>query len=428
MNLVLISLDTLRLDRMSLYGGPRQTTPTIDALAAKGVHFTNAFSPSPWTLPAHAAMLTGRYPSSLSVDFNDHLYKLAPLLSTILKNHGYRTAAVTGGGFVSRAYGANVGFDTFRIGSVEDAVASIQAPADKPFFLFFHTFVTHIPYRDRRYVQGQDGGRLADIYIDKGTEWLGSHLLLTCGWLSPTPAEKEFLLGLYDGGVAAADEMVAEILAALERAHVLDRTVVVITSDHGEEFWDHTDRGAYHGHTLYNELLRVPLIWYEPNLSRQGRVQSELVSLVDLAPTMLARLGFPVPAGLDGSDLSPLLDGGDWSADRKLFGEGVRHGPPRQSVLSATGKLIVNQDPAVQQGEGERCAVSVLAPRELYLHDDLAEEENRASTDAELADNLAGDLRAHTASMASTSTSASSARTPLDAATKERLKSLGYLK
>ena len=424
-NVVLISIDTLRADRMSLHGAARRTTPAIDALAAKAVHFTNAFSPAPWTLPAHAAMLSGRYPSSLSSDFNDHLYERAPLLSTLLKNHGYRTAAVTGGAFVSHAYGADVGFDSFRVGGVQDAVAAIQTQAGNPFFLFFHTYVTHIPFKDRRYVLDVDGGRLAEIYQGKAPTWLGPHLQITCGWMNPTPAEKEFLLGLYDGGVAAADEMVAELVTALEGAGVLDRTIVVVTSDHGEEFWDHTGRGAYHGHSLYNELLRVPLVWYEPDLPLQGHARAEPVSLVDLVPTVMARLGFPVPAGLEGADLSPLLDGAEWTIDRELFAEATRHGPPRQSVLSATGKLIVTANPELQEGEGKRCAVPVLAPRELYLPGDPAEKEDRFSAAAPLAEHLAAALRAHAAS--AVATSPSQAPTPLDAATRERLRSLGYL-
>jgi hypothetical protein len=437
-NVVLISLDTLRADRMSLYGAPRRTTPAIDALAARGVRFTHAYSPSPWTLPAHATMLTGRYPSSLSPNFSDQLYRLAPLLSTLLKTHGYRTAAVTGGGFVSKAFGADIGFDSFaqrnwdidrsrgdaRPSNLADALQWIEAGAG-PFFLFFHTYVAHVPYADRRFVADGEGGRLADIYKGKMTAWMDTNLRLNCGRIDLTDAEKQFLLALYDGGVAAADEMVAEVVAGLRRAGLLERTIIVITSDHGEEFWDHSNRAAFHGHTLYNELLRVPLVWYEPDLPDPGSSRAEAVGLVDIVPTVLARLGIAPPGGLDGVDLSPLLEDGRWNgADRTLFGEGVMHGPPRQGAISSDGTLILTPDPAIQHGEGVLCPVPVLDRRELYLPDDVAQQHNRSAAQPALAESLAADLRTHAAAVAPAQPDV--ARPPLDEETKERLRALGY--
>jgi arylsulfatase A-like enzyme len=422
LNVVLVSIDTLRADRMSLYGGPRPTTPHIDALAKRGVHFTHAYSPSPWTLPAHASMLTGKYPSALSSNFDAPLYRMAPLLSTMLKARGYRTAAVTGGGFVSGAFGADVGFDSFKTTNVDDAVGWIRTRPGDPFFLFFHTYATHTPYHDRRYLEGLDPGRLAHIY-EKGVFWIGLHLQLTCGEFDYTPAEREYARAFYDGGVAVADEMVGRIVAELEHAGVLDRTIVIVTSDHGEEFWDHTGRGAYHGHTLYDELLRVPLVWYEPDLSGAGKARDEPVDLVDIVPTVLARIGAPMPVGLDGVDLSPLLDGERWTKERALFAEAVRHGPARRSIRTAAGKLIVTPEPSVQLGEGQKCAVPVLAPEELYLPDDTGETRNRIAEDAALAATLASPLAAH-----ASRTPAVAGATPatVDQETRERLKQLGY--
>jgi len=421
-NVVLISIDTLRADRMSLYGGPRQTTPAIDALARRGVHFVNAFTSSPWTLPAHATMLTGRYPSSLSSNLDDPLFKLAPLVSTVLKQHGYQTTAVTAGGYVSATYGADTGFDTFKVGTADDAVGWIERDARTPFFLFFHTYVTHIPYRDRRYVEALDGGQLATLYQGKAPAWIYQHRLLYCGDLVLSGAEKDFLLGLYDGCVAAADEMVGRILAALQKAQLSERTIVVITSDHGEEFWDHTGRAAYHGHTLYNELLRVPLIWYEPGLPAPG-ARSELVGLVDIMPTLLARLGFPAPPDVEGMDVSPLLEGRTFADHRTLFAEAVRNGPARGCVFSAAGKLIVTRDPEVQLGEGKVCKVPVLNAEELYLPGDGAEKQNRFADNPQLADELARALRAHQERAIVTTPGR---RHELDRETEERLRALGY--
>lgn len=423
-NVVLISLDTLRMDRMSLYGAARSTTPAIDDLAARGVRFTNAFSSSPWTLPAHASLLTGRYPSGLSPNFNDQLYRLAPLLSSMLKEHGYRTAAVTGGAFVSKAYGADIGFDSFRQGNVRNAVEWLQTNAARPFFLFFHTYVAHIPYLDRRYVQNRDGGRLADAYKIGVPGAAAVQTAINCGQITPTESEKDFLLALYDGGVSAADDEVGELLAALRAADLLDHTIIVVTSDHGEEFWDHTNRAAYHGHTLYNELLRVPLVWHEPHLAYPGSTRMELVGLIDIVPTVMARLGFAVPAGVDGVDLSPLLDGTGWSRERVLFGEAVRHGPPRQGVITAQGTLLVTPDASAQYGEGKKCAVPVLAPRELYLPGDDAQTRNRVDDQPKLAEELAAGWRSH--ANAAVPAPVRPTRASLDAETRERLRALGY--
>jgi arylsulfatase A-like enzyme len=425
LNVVLISLDTLRADRTSLYGGPRPTTPTLDELATRAVRFTHAYSPSPWTLPAHAAMLTGRYPEALSRDPDAALYALAPLLSTRLREHGYATAAVTGGAFVAADFGADRGFDRFAEGDVADAVAWIASGPRVPFFLFFHTYVAHMPYRDRRFVGDADGGRLAAIYEGEQPVWEPLHMQVCCAGMELTESEKEFLLRLYDGGVAAADEMVGKILAALRSAGALERTIVVVTSDHGEEFWDHTGRAAYHGHTLYDELLRVPLLWYEPALAHPGSTREERVGLIDLVPTILARIGIRVPDGLDGRDLSPLLDGGSWDPTRPLFAGSIRHGPRRHGVIAPAGKLIVTPHPSVQHGEGRTYPVPTASERQLYLPDDPTERRERSGEHPQLRATLMRALRTHHDAVIPTSPPARTG--PLEPATQDRLRALGYV-
>ena len=423
-NVLLISLDTLRPDRMSLYGAARETTPVLDALARRGVRFTNAFSPSPWTLPAHAAMLSGRYPARLSRDADAPLYALAPLLSTMLLGRGYATAAVTGGAFVAADFGADRGFERFAVGDVADAVAWIDGrAAGRPFFLFFHTYAVHMPYRDRRFAAGMDGGRLAAIYEGEQPAWEPLHMAVCCTGLELTDQERAFLLALYDGGIAAADAMVGALLAALERAGERERTIVIVTSDHGEEFWEHTGRAAYHGHTLYDELLRVPLLWVD-STTAAGGTRHEPVGLIDLVPTVLGRLGIPVPDDLDGVDLGPLLDGAPWPVARELFAEGVRHGPPRYAVRGAAGKLIVAPHPHLQRGEAAAYPLAAPARRELYLPGDAREQRNRSAAAPALTAALLRDLRAHRREAAP----ATPLREPaLDPTTHERLRALGYV-
>jgi arylsulfatase A-like enzyme len=428
-NVVLISLDTLRLDRMSLFGGARRTTPAIESLARDGVTFDRAYTAAPWTLPAHAAMLTGRYPSSLSDVEDAPLYRLAPMLSTMLKERGYDTAAVTGGGFVDAGHGANVGFDAYHEGEVDLALDWLGARrSDAPFFLFFHTYAAHLPYRDFRFVQGVDGGQLTVLRDGSPKERLAAYYALTCGLGTYTEAEKAFLLATYDGGVAAADELVGRLVAALRDRQLLAETIVIVTSDHGEEFWDHANRAAYHGHTLYNELLHVPLVWYDPALARRGVRVVDPVSLVDIVPTVLARLGLPPAADLDGIDVGSLLDGRSLGGEHALFAEAVRHGPPRHGVITAAATLLVNGAPDEQRREGRTCAVPVAAPRELYLAADGAERVDRFAAEPVLAERL--DVQLQAAGQAHTRKAQGApkaAPATIDDATRRRLGELGYV-
>lgn len=422
-NVVLISIDTLRPDRLSSYGHQRQTSPTIDRLARRGSRFANAFSTAPWTLPAHASMLSGRYPSSLtSRAANGKLYLAVPMLSSMLKKAGYTTGAVTGGGYVSASYGADEGFDFFV--DTEDPRAATkwlaELPPDSPYFLFFHTYVAHTPYRDDRYAKNLDPGRLKGIY-EKG--WGPLHLRVSRGETQPTEQERAYLLALYDGGVARADEYVDQILSAAYEVQTDRDTVVILTSDHGEEFWEHTGRGAYHGHTLYAELTRIPLIWVDPALPSPPSAISAPVSLVDIVPTLAARIGFGSGETFDGENLLPLLSGTEWTVQRALFAEATKHGPPRRSVRTRDGKLIFT-DGTTQLGEGSRAPVPVLAPTEVYAIEDTQETANIAESHGPLRNELLELLHTRPALESSADAVASPV---LDSTTREKLRALGYL-
>jgi arylsulfatase A-like enzyme len=334
---------------------------------------------------------------------------------------GYRTGAVTGGLFVSKTFGADRGFETFEEGGTELAIEWLQAHREQPFFLLFHTYYPHAAYKDRRYLDDLDGGRLQRIY-EKNLASFELHTRVCCEGFEPMPEEREFLLAFYDGGIAGADEMVARLVGALDRFGVLDRTTIIITSDHGEEFWQHTGRAAYHGHSLYDEMLRVPLIWYERGLSRAGTSSAQPVSLIDIVPTVVSRFGLEPDEALEGVDLSPILDGGRWEVERPLFGEAVRHGPTRSSIRTAAGKLIVSGGP--QRGEGIKFPVPVLAPEELYLAGDRDEKHNRRHTQQQLARELGTALSARQLAVRPPEPKVEQPR--IDVETRERLRALGY--
>lgn len=303
-NVVLVSIDTLRADRLGAWGYERRpTSPNLDAWVRRSIRFASAFSQAPWTRPSHLALLTGLYPVPREgVDPQ-------PLGETLWRA-GYRTVAITGGGQVDSRFGFDRGFEIYRmadwIREPESVFASVGALGQAPFFLFLHTFETHEPYTDRRFADGLPAGRIDGAFTKEFLEHARPGL---------TREEKELASALYDGDIAFTDERLGELFAAAERAGRLDDTIFVLTSDHGEQFWEHGSWG--HGQSLYDHQLHVPLVVHlPPALARSrgltvgpGAVVDDQVQLVDLVPTLLDLLGVEPAAPLDGRSLVPRLDG-----------------------------------------------------------------------------------------------------------------------
>jgi arylsulfatase A-like enzyme len=306
-NVLLISLDTLRADGLSVYGNPRPTSPFLDQLAAQGTRFTHAFVATYGTTTSHASILSGQYQETHRVSFAsddgpqprtavpDHL----PWLPTLLGEQGYHTLAVTDGGNVGGKFGFGRGFAVHddRGGGIVRRVRRAleyldQRPADRPFFLFLHTYEVHSPYTPPRDLRGRFGhptGSIAPV---------NAELLKYHKDASKLPAEDLlFLRARYDEEIVAADRALARLFAQLEKRGLLANTLVVITSDHGEEFGEHG--GLLHRGTLHEEMLHVPLLVLGPGLP-QGKVDDQMVSSVDLAPSILSILGLPVPEVMHG--------------------------------------------------------------------------------------------------------------------------------
>ncbi len=296
-NLLLISIDTLRADRLGCYGNKKIRTPKIDNLAAESVRFRTAVSQVPLTLPSHCTILTGTYPSFHGVRDNVgfRLSDSKTTLAEILKAQGYQTAAVVGAYVLNSTFGLNQGFDYYddkisnpsrsgpviNLNSVERPASEVIAHATNwlrshsssrsPFFMFVHLYDPHDPY--------DPPGTFKEQYGD-----------------SP-----------YDGEIAYVDHEVGKLLEFLKQKSLFENTIVVLTSDHGESFGEHQE--WTHGFFIYDTTLLVPLIIKPVEKGLSGRVVTEQVSLVDIVPTVLQLLAVRGPTELQGQNLSGLMRG-----------------------------------------------------------------------------------------------------------------------
>jgi arylsulfatase A-like enzyme len=309
---LLVSIDTLRRDHVSAYGYPRPTTPRLDALAAAGTFCEDAVSTSSWTLPAHLSLLTSADPAEhggtdMGHGFNHRL----PTLPAVLRKAGFATHAVTSHLYVSAVYGLDDGFESLdfhqdrKATEVADrAIALLDRVGDRPFFVFLHFYDPHWHYdpppQTRRIFERPYSGSVTGLWQDFSQRDISTL----------TPADLQHLLDLYDGEIRYADDELGRVLDHL-RLRGLDRsTLVVATSDHGEEFLEH---GSWeHQKTLYEEVIRVPLALRGPGIA--VRREPAQVSLLDVAPTILAWAGVAAPPQRGRSLLSPL-------APREAYGE-----------------------------------------------------------------------------------------------------------
>ena len=319
-NLVLLTVDTLRADRLGCYGYSRDTSPELDRLAAEGTLFEAAYVQRGSTWPSLTSILTSQHPVTHGVRENGMQLGSGPAtLAESLAGRGYATQAVLTNSYQQ----AWRGFETIVPAEEkpQDQVAAdraidwLRTGAVEPFFLWVHLVAPHDPYAppashdrfgDPGYAGWVDGGSISTTRIMFGLD-------------TPQPADLERLQSLYDGEVAFSDAMIARVLAALEERSFLDNSLVVATSDHGEELLDHHNYFFHHA-SVYESVLRVPLILWQPGVVPAGRREGAVVQSIDIAPTILELLGVPAPASFDGRSLAPLLRG-ETLADEPAFAE-----------------------------------------------------------------------------------------------------------
>jgi arylsulfatase A-like enzyme len=347
-SVLLVSIDTLRADRVGVLGGRRGLTPNLDRLAREGVVFEAASSAAPWTLPAHVSLFLSQLPwDHGTTSRGTRISPSHAMLAEHYREHTYRTAAFTAGGYVSGWYGFDQGFDTFeeyehdRGDGTEALVAAtlrwIRQEPTRPFFAFFHTYAVHAPYTHAELADPKDAGRMPGKFP---SEYLAK---IRQGKLVLTEAERRYVTDLYDGGVAYADRAVGHLFDELRRDGTLDRTIVVVVSDHGEDLWDHVmSRSPDHAYSLYEELIHVPLIVRAPGLVPAGIRIRTPVSLLDVAPTLLALSSLPADPNHAGQDLAETCRRGIEPTLRPVYAEATWDGPARFALRVADLKMIVS--------------------------------------------------------------------------------------
>ncbi len=354
--MILISIDTLRPDMLGAYGYPEPTSPALDAFAKEGVLFENAVSVAPWTLPAHGSMLTGFYPRHHGAVTDRNALRLeVPTLAEILSQRGFKTAAFTNSTYLMKRFGFHRGNDQFvYVLESQKAREPSQAfskamgwlssrKANQPFFLFVHDYSVHSDYKslpefEEMFSQPYEG------MANGSTEQL---VFLSSGGIDFSEKDKDHLVDLYISGVRQLDSELEKFFAYLKANQLDQETLVILVSDHGEAFLEHGD--VMHGATQYEEELRVPLLLRGPGLPPGMRV-SQVVSLIDIVPTVLSILGLVSGTeDWDGMDLSELWRSmpSEEFSERVLFSEADHHYVEEPDIFRSARykgmKLILNR-------------------------------------------------------------------------------------
>ena len=342
-NIVLIVIDALRADRLGCYGYSRPTSPNIDRLAREGVLFERAITQGGWTRPAIGSLFTATYPHSHgAIDARTPLSAEALTIAEKLEARGYFTIGVQTNPFLSRHRNFSQGFKHYRemIGAdgprvVNELVGQLGQRNPQKFFAYLHFLDVHTPYKAPK------GHRVRFLERYEGSldpVQVRSRLRVYRMLPQLDVADRRYISNLYDSSVSHADEYVGRLMNRLAERGILDDTLFIVTSDHGEELFDHG--GFEHGHSMYQEIVRVPLIIKHPRLAAGGLRIKQLVRHVDIFPTLMGFLRLKNPPSIVGRDLGPAIE--DPDADWRLVGltESTLHGPKQWAVQQGHYKVI----------------------------------------------------------------------------------------
>lgn len=423
-NLVLIGIDTLRPDHTSAHGYEDAATPNLDALARRGVRFEEAMSHAPWTLPSVATLLTSKYPSqhgamiagekkNLATDVPAHLVA-TETLPAILRRHGKRAQAYVANAFTG--YGVDTQFDDFLYEFdtadelTDKALRFLDEVNDEPFFLYLHYTD---PHEHHRLVPPAHRYRFTPPEITdalQGKKKVGYRYL-----------HENFGFALYDAQIEFTDDQLGRVFDDLTNRGMWDDTLVVVFSDHGEEFWEHKaehhhygedPRGIYgigHGQSLYQELLSVVLIMAGGGLP-EDTVVDGAVGLRDVPVTILDLMALPPSDEMDGASLAPAISAGH-ASDREIYSEAIAYGFEKKSLRRGRWKYIYSLP-----GETDELYDLVADPTETK---NLADDE-RGTTE---------EMRARVFEIMETTASETPTSAPQEISdeTRRNLQALGYL-
>jgi arylsulfatase A-like enzyme len=437
-NLVILSIDTLRPDHLGVYGYPRETSPNLDRFADRGVVFDQAITVHVATAPAHGTILTGRYPASHGIRRNGmHLAPDVPTLAETFAARGSATGGFVSGWTLERHTGLDRGFDTYddalgapgagarRKGATTTKAAlkwlRRQVAEGREFFLFLHLFEPHWPYDP----PPRDALRFLSNQYELTTVSKPVHLDRRLDVNRLTPLEQREYVARYDGEIVVADRLLGRLLDGLDDLGVAHNTVVLVLSDHGETLFER-EWTMDHGTRPYDEQARVPLLLAIPGDPNAGRRVAEQVSLLDVAPTLLEVFGIAAPDGLQGRSLLPLVRG-EPETDRRPAFITARSDPrrvPHLGVpLSSRGLVRAVRLPGLKLIEYPT-PLGGRHPELFVLSDDPGERRNRATQSPESAAALHREL----AHWQVTSGADPLVDDPvLDPATEAALRELGYL-
>ncbi len=314
-NAIVVLIDTLRADRLTAYAKTRVRTPAFDKFAKESTVFERCHAPSNWTKPSCATVLTGLYPDTHKArGHSSRLASSSKMASEIFRTAGFATGAFIANGYLAAEFGFKRGWTKYinfirenkkteAVNVFKESLDFIAGHKDKPFFTYIQTIDPHVPYdppaEDLKLydAQGYDGpvrnrstGNLLEEIKRKKVEL--------------NARDRRRLEALYDGEITYHDRHFGHFLDGLNKLGVLNDTAIIVCSDHGEEFFDHDSVG--HGHTLYEELLHVPLVVRAPGIVPAGKRVNTEVGLSDILPTLLQATGVPIPKGMEGHDLLPV--------------------------------------------------------------------------------------------------------------------------
>ncbi|MEW6753953.1 MAG: sulfatase [Candidatus Latescibacterota bacterium] len=403
-NLVVLLVDALRPDRLGCYGYGRPTSPHLDSLAARGILYTRCYAPCDYTPGSVGSLFTGRYPLAHGyVNAGYVLEAQAHTLAEILQERGYRTAGFTANALTGRKYGMDQGFGHFAernrdpapqlVGSIVDFV---RGHGSAPFFVYAHFMEVHDPQRipPDRWARFTDPARFVhDLQDTLAHERQVMRVLasVTQQWAPDDSLQRDAetyfreYSELYDAAIAYWDAEAGRLLAALVEAGADGRTLVVVLADHGEQFLEHGFFG--HGNSGYQVVLHVPLLVYDPARAARGGLRVDRpMSLIDVLPTLCARLGIDPPEGVQGRSRWPDPEGGQDAPDEGVYSEGTFFANRPFSTLIQT----------YQQGRWKLVLDRFRDVKELYdLEDDPQERRDRFASEPDTVARLAAALREH---------------------------------